>query len=269
MTPDLDRPLASKFLSGGKLPKILKTIELVRRLRSARAHKQRRSPLVDPDYEINLKDQNLFQRIIEMRIEVEALLDSGNAGDRVGYLESLSGALKATASSTSYGVLVEINTERRAKPRGATIYDADGGHRKSVQKIEKPGTYFAGPIGTFIPAAGRLLLAIAEAKAVEKGISYLFCDTDSMCFARPAQMDRESFRREVKEITDWFTALSPYYERDGRQLDILRFLSWPAVRTAIDLYEAGGLAAIKPKDRGKKAGKAGNFRLIKRLTFKS
>ena len=31
-------------------------------------------------------------------------------------------------------------------------------------------------------------------------------------------------------------------------------MSWPAVRTAIDLYEAGGLAAIKPKDRGKKNG---------------
>ena len=31
-------------------------------------------------------------------------------------------------------------------------------------------------------------------------------------------------------------------------------LSWPAVRTAIDLYEAGGLAAIKPKERGKKSG---------------
>ena len=30
--------------------------------------------------------------------------------------------------------------------------------------------------------------------------------------------------------------------------------SWPAVRAAIDLYEAGGMAALKPKERGKKAG---------------
>ena len=31
------------------------------------------------------------------------------------------------------------------------------------------------------------------------------------------------------------------------QIVELTGLSWPAVRTAIDLYEAGGLAAIKPK----------------------
>jgi predicted transcriptional regulator len=37
------------------------------------------------------------------------------------------------------------------------------------------------------------------------------------------------------------------------QIVELTGLSWPAVRTAIDLYEAGGLAAIKPKDRGKKS----------------
>jgi transposase len=38
------------------------------------------------------------------------------------------------------------------------------------------------------------------------------------------------------------------------QIVELTGLSWPAVRTAIDLYETGGLAAIKPKERGKKSG---------------
>ncbi len=38
------------------------------------------------------------------------------------------------------------------------------------------------------------------------------------------------------------------------QIVELTGLSWPAVCTAIDLYEAGGLAAIKPKDRGKRSG---------------
>ena len=38
------------------------------------------------------------------------------------------------------------------------------------------------------------------------------------------------------------------------QIVELTGLSWPAVRTAIDLYEAGGLAAIKPKERSKKSG---------------
>jgi transposase len=38
------------------------------------------------------------------------------------------------------------------------------------------------------------------------------------------------------------------------QIVDLANLSWPAVRTAIDLYEAGGMAALKPKPRGKKGG---------------
>ena len=38
------------------------------------------------------------------------------------------------------------------------------------------------------------------------------------------------------------------------QIVELTSLSWPAVRTAIDLYEAGGMAALKPKERGKKSG---------------
>jgi transposase len=38
------------------------------------------------------------------------------------------------------------------------------------------------------------------------------------------------------------------------QIVELTGLSWPAVRTAIDLYEAGGMAALKPKPRGRKSG---------------
>jgi hypothetical protein len=38
------------------------------------------------------------------------------------------------------------------------------------------------------------------------------------------------------------------------QIVELTNLSWPTVRVAIDLYEAGGMAALKPKERGKKSG---------------
>src|SRR6516162_298649 len=38
------------------------------------------------------------------------------------------------------------------------------------------------------------------------------------------------------------------------QIVELTGLSWPAVRTAIDLYEAGGTAALEPKERGRKSG---------------
>ena len=38
------------------------------------------------------------------------------------------------------------------------------------------------------------------------------------------------------------------------QIVELTGLSWPAVRAALDLYEAGGMTALKPKPRGKKSG---------------
>lgn len=38
------------------------------------------------------------------------------------------------------------------------------------------------------------------------------------------------------------------------QIVELTSLSWPAVRTAIDLYETGGMAALKPKERGREPG---------------
>jgi hypothetical protein len=37
------------------------------------------------------------------------------------------------------------------------------------------------------------------------------------------------------------------------QIVELTGLSWPAVRTAIDFYEAGGTPALKPKERGRKS----------------
>lgn len=82
--------------------------------------------------------------------------------------------------------------------------------RQRAQKVEKPGPYFAGPVGVLIPAAGRLLLAIAERLATDRGISHVFCDTDSMCFSRPDGMGFPTFSRKVREIVDWFTPLSPY-----------------------------------------------------------
>jgi Spy/CpxP family protein refolding chaperone len=51
----------------------------------------------------------------------------------------------------------------------------------------------------------------------------------------------------------------PMIRDDEKQYGVMQIveltnLSWPAVRVAIDLYEAGGMAALKPKERGKKSG---------------
>ena len=47
----------------------------------------------------------------------------------------------------------------------------------------------------------------------QEGLSYAFCDTDSMRIARPANMPRDDFRAAVQSIagpTGWFQPLSRY-----------------------------------------------------------
>lgn len=137
--------------------------------------------------------------------------------------------MKLIANATSYGVLVEVVVDERATEVPCMVYHGGEVSKRvarktgltqdefsSGSKVEKPGKYFA-PYGGLIPAAGRLLLAIAETLFRERGISYCFCDTDSLCPARPTHMSREEFRKRVLEVAGpdgWFQALSPYSDRD-------------------------------------------------------
>ena len=59
-------------------------------------------------------------------------------------------------------------------------------------------------------SAGRKLLAIAERLAKKKGLSYCFCDTDAMGFAKPHDMPSPVFWGLVDEIIAWFEMLNPY-----------------------------------------------------------
>jgi hypothetical protein len=107
-------------------------------------------------------------------------------------------------------VLLEVNEKvytGRALP--INVYSLDT-TRRPGNLVEEPGQYFAEALGTLIPAARRLLLALAERLAVDRGLSYAMCDTDSMFFAKPEQMERHIFRAHCREIAAWFTPLSPY-----------------------------------------------------------
>jgi hypothetical protein len=99
----------------------------------------------------------------------------------------------------------------------------DGITEISDYKVETAGKFFA-PFGTLIPAAGRLFLAIAERLAADRGLTYAFCDTDSMAFCDyrnesvtstrlatgEKKYSREEFQAKAREIADWFQPLKPY-----------------------------------------------------------
>ena len=203
--------LVASKLKTGKCPEILETIELIPHGRVA----TRPWKLFGNDrYTIDLSTDDLFARLIDLRTEIKHMADSGPEAQK-SYLNMLQRALKLLASATSYGILVEYVDEERAELRSCDVFrsDKETGERHRTQKLESPGTYFAGPVGVLIPAAGRLLLAIAERLGIDRGTRYVFCDTDSMCYARPDDLDFKTFSERVNEIVEWFTPLSPYKER--------------------------------------------------------
>ena len=209
--------LASKILTG-RCPEILRTTVL--EPRGVQSGLKSIKFFGDPNYEIDLERDDLFQRIIDMRAEVKG----GNA--------TMSLALKLLASATSYGALIEFIVDEHKTPRGTTVYHGressrrlaraalpsdDGGFEISGYKAERAGTWFA-PWGPLIPAGGRLLLAIAERLAADRELVHGMCDTDSMCFVRPDGMSRDDFRARVEEIAGprgWFQALNPYSNDDA------------------------------------------------------
>ena len=213
--------VAASTLLTGKAPEVLEALELVP---VGRVETRPLDLFGDPRYRIDLNERDLFTGVIDLRGAVITELKQvrqAAAGARdpakkahleaeATRLEALQLALKLLANSTSYGVLVEVMTaEERARPTPVTVYGMDtrGG---TTRRLEKPGSYFVGAVGTLIPAGGRLLLALAERLAADRGIGYALCDTDSVTFARPEGMERAAFEALVGEVCAWFTPLSPY-----------------------------------------------------------
>ena len=203
--------IASKLLTG-KCPEIIKTVVLVPH--GVQSGLKPMAFFGDPDYTVDLYKDDLFKRVIDMR----ATIDKSDPRNL---------ALKLLASATSYGATIEFIVDERKDQTGTTVYysdkdarrvarapipSGDGGHDISGYKVESAGAWFS-PWGPLIPAGGRLLLAIAERLAADRGIGNVFHDTDSMAFERPADMSLEKFQSRVQEIAGpagWFQALNPY-----------------------------------------------------------
>lgn len=199
--------VASKLLTG-KSPKIVEAL--------AFAPGQPQSDLQpidiagNLDYRVDPYREDFFKRIIELRHAIKRQKQSA-VPEMADKLDIEQNALKICASSTSYGIWVEVNVEDGRKPRSATVYSSTGEpFDSSTDKAEKPGTYFHPLLATLITGAARLMLATAETLATDAGLEWAFCDTDSMAFAKPADMDTHIFAARVQTIVDWFAPLNPY-----------------------------------------------------------
>jgi hypothetical protein len=203
--------IASKLLSG-KVPRVLKAIRFdpvgiqpgLRPINIAG----------NPEYRVDPARDDFYRRLIELRQEVKAkrkaALDGGDT-ELAARLDAEQLALKLCANATSYGIFMELNVTQQTRPIDVTCYGADGeGFSCTMQNVEVPGTYFHPLLGTLITGAARLMLAITERLAADRGLSWAFCDTDSMALTKPDDMNEEQFAAATRSVIDWFTELNPY-----------------------------------------------------------
>lgn len=166
------------------------------------------------DYRIDPYQDDFYKRLIDLRSAVKDDLKASKNADeaaRTPELDAEQLALKICANATSYGIFVELNVDEQDKPQEVTCYGAGGeGFTARVRNIEEPGRYFHPLLATLITGGARLMLALAERLATDSGITWAFCDTDSMALAKPGEMDEADFMERAERVRSWFTALNPY-----------------------------------------------------------
>ena len=103
------------------------------------------------------------------------------------------------------------------------------------------------PLGSV--GAARLMLAVTERLLIDEGLDWVFCDTDSMAFAAPAEISLNEFEARVRDVCAWFDSLNPY-EQPG---SILEFedqnfaLDGPLLAAAEGVITPGEIEQLKQR----------------------
>jgi hypothetical protein len=188
-TPDIDEAI---IFEPGERQAGLKPIQLMGR------HK------IDPN-----KD-DLFRELIRARQADEADKE-GRSDEEKEKIEEGRALLKLVANATSYGIFVQFNVNADAKGSFVRVFRPNGGSfLKRMKKIETAGPWFNPLVATLITGAARLMLALAEHRALAEGLDWAFCDTDSLAIAKPQSMKADEFVRRALRVVDWFQPLNPY-----------------------------------------------------------
>ena len=159
--PDL---IASKILTG-KTPRILKAIQII----PGNPQRNLTTTNLGGMVAIRPAEEDFYRTVIQQRI----------AHKKTN--KTLADFLKVLANSGSYGMFVEVNTERKNKETNISYFSGEEKGRVASNYVEKPGAWYFPPLASLITSGGRLLLAMLEKSVQRKKGSYLFCDTDSLC----------------------------------------------------------------------------------------
>ena len=215
-----DRPLwftltdcvVSKLLTG-KAPKVLKAVRF-----SAKEPQPGLKPIEivgKSTFRVEPLQDDFYKRVIELRRQTKDELKAAEREDKKSQktknldMEQL--ALKILANATSYGIFIELNVEDTdEQDRTFSIFTSQGRRTVESARREQPGKFFYPLLGTLITGAARLMLALTERLALQHGLDWAFCDTDSMAFANTTELPFSEFANRVEKICDWFKPLNPY-----------------------------------------------------------
>jgi hypothetical protein len=154
--------------------------------------------------------EDFYKSLIERREAVKARRDAA-MGELRDALDAEQNALKIAANATSYGIFVEVNVQERPNKTRVGVNSPVGPtFELGVHNVEQPGRFFHPLLATLITGAARLMLAIAERLVADIGLTWAFCDTDSMAIAMPEEVSGDEFLARVGQIVQWLSALNPY-----------------------------------------------------------
>ena len=209
--------IASK-LHSGKTPQILRALRF-----SHREPQQGLKPNIiggKEAYQIDPYRDDFYKRVIELRGQIQSQEKQAKKNGNTVQVEQLSAnsqMLKLLANSTSYGIFAEMNVQSYNRPRKVRVFGAECSPFDADSKsVEEAGTEFHPLLATLITGAARLMLGTAEKLALDSGIGWALCDTDSLALARPEGMADSEFLAEAETVTGWFDGLNPY--DDGKPL---------------------------------------------------
>lgn len=161
-------------------------------------------------YTIDPATDDYYKRLIELRQATKARMKGASEADKAD-LETQQNSLKIMANATSYGAFVEFNVEDAKAGTRSRVYNGSASpFNMQAKKIENPGSFFHPLLATLITGSARLMLAITERLATDKGLDWSFCDTDSMALAKPNNLNSSELAAHKQSIIDWFGELNPY-----------------------------------------------------------
>jgi hypothetical protein len=156
------------------------------------------------------RSDDLFRRLIQLRIKEKGRAANLSGASREA-AEDIAQSLKITSNSSSYGIFVQVNVEAETNPVSVEVFGPNGeSFVTKSRKVERPGPYFNPLLATLITGAARLMLALAESRAIAEGLDWVFCDTDSLALARPDEISKADFEAAAERVVEWFRPLDPY-----------------------------------------------------------